>query len=1461
MICAPVQAQTVTANIVVGGVPGLAINPATNKIYLMNQTNGVTVLDGATNGTTTVTAGNTPIAAAVNPITNKIYAVNELSSNVTVIDGSTGATSTVAVGGTPVAVAVNPITNMVYVANNQGGTVTVIDGATNATSTVTVGTFPEAIAVNQVTNKVYVVNSGSSNVTVIDGATNATTSVYTGNNSANCGYNCAFVAVNPVTNKIYVINGLFAQISVIDGTANTATNVGVGDEPAAIAINPVTDKIYVTYLGDYVTNGGVNVIDGATNNATTVIDPNAIIPIGIAVDVVSNKVYVGNYSSNNVTVIDGASNNTTTLTDTKATGPQSIGVDPVTDKIYVGNSGSVTVIDGGTYGSSSVAVAGGPVAVNPVTDNIYVVNNSLGNVTVIDGTTSAQTTVTVTAAPVAIAVNPVTNKIYVVGNSVTVIDGASNATTNVSCTCSGSSTESIAVNPITNKIYVAVDTTGVFVIDGASNAVTSISNVDQSFAIAVNPVTNMIYFSNSNNNRVTAVNGTNNSPTTITVGSNPAGLAVNPVTNMIYVANNGSNNVTVINGANNSTATLTDPNGTSPAAVAVNPLTNMIYVLNAGEGGAILGSVTAIDGATNAVTNIAANINPIAIAVNDATNKIYAISNVPFASGDLLVIDGATNASWNISLPGGPSSVAVDPETGQLYIAGGSLSVFGEQNVQAIPLTTTITPLSNNQTTSTTPSFSFKATSTFTPTATTPDAVYFQVDTWGGAWIAATSGTGGEFTGTTGTLEPGFHILYAFATDGQDAGSTQGQGELGSDNSPIVGNIAAYGFLMSGTPVTAPGFSATPSPLGFGNQTQGTTSGAMTLTVTNNGTVNLTITTVVEGGTDMGDFSVGSDSCTSATVTAGSTCTVSVKFTPSIVGNESATLTFTDNAAGSPHVVNLTGTGTPLPVAVTTSSLPSGVVGIAYSQTLAASGGVTPYTWSISTGKLPAGLSLTASTGAISGSPTTAGTSNFTVKVTDSASDMATQSLTITINSVLAVTTASLPDGTAGTAYAQTLAATGGVTPYTWSVSKGTLPPGLSLAVGTGVISGTPTTAGTSDFTVKATDSASNAATQSLSITINAPAATASTTMLAASATSVAVGTSITLTATVTPASGTPTPTGTVTFKDGATTLGTGTLNASGIATYAASALAVGTHSITASYGGDSRNIASTSSPISVTVTSGATTTALSASATSLAVGSSVTFTATVTGASGVPAPTGTVTFMNGKTTLGTGTLNGSGVATYTTSALAAGSYSVTAAYAGDTNNASSTSSAVAVTVWPGPAAFTLSLNPANGSLNAGKDAVITVTVTSVNGFDAATSLACSDLPKDTSCTFSSSSITPSAGGTATSTLTIATDVKASSAALRAERSRPARLPFKGPIAIAGAFAAFLLLPLLGAKNRRLRRLLLTLSSAILIATLASIGMTSCGGGPTTPKGNYMIQVTATAGTLSESATYSLTVQ
>ncbi len=181
------------------------------------------------------------------------------------------------------------------------------------------------------------------------------------------------------------------------------------------------------------------------------------------------------------------------------------------------------------------------------------------------------------------------------------------------------------------------------------------------------------------------------------------------------------------------------------------------------------------------------------------------------------------------------------------------------------------------------------------------------------------------------------------------------------------------------------------------------------------------------------------------------------------------------------------------PLAITTTSLSGGTVGSAYSATLAATGGTTPYTWSISTGTLPAGLTLDPATGAITGTPSASGTTDFTVTATDSSSPAMTANQALSIDvapatvSPLAITTTSLSGGTVGSAYSATPAATGGTTPYTWSISTGTLPAGLTLDPATGAITGTPSASGTTDFTVTATDSSSPAMTanQALSIVVS----------------------------------------------------------------------------------------------------------------------------------------------------------------------------------------------------------------------------------------------------------------------------------------------------------------------------------------------------------------------------------------
>jgi len=174
------------------------------------------------------------------------------------------------------------------------------------------------------------------------------------------------------------------------------------------------------------------------------------------------------------------------------------------------------------------------------------------------------------------------------------------------------------------------------------------------------------------------------------------------------------------------------------------------------------------------------------------------------------------------------------------------------------------------------------------------------------------------------------------------------------------------------------------------------------------------------------------------------------------------------------------------PVTITTTSLPEGSEGQSYSAQLAASGGLPPYTWSITNGSLPPGLTL-ATSGAISGTPTTSGLFSFTVQAADSSSNTASAPLSLAVsNGRLMITTTQLPGGTQTVPYRATLGVMGGVPPYTWSIASGSLPSGLTLNSSSGVISGTPQSGGASNFTVEATDAIREDATAQLQITVHA---------------------------------------------------------------------------------------------------------------------------------------------------------------------------------------------------------------------------------------------------------------------------------------------------------------------------------------------------------------------------------------
>ncbi len=346
-------------------------------------------------------------------------------------------------------------------------------------------------------------------------------------------------------------------------------------------------------------------------------------------------------------------------------------------------------------------------------------------------------------------------------------------------------------------------------------------------------------------------------------------------------------------------------------------------------------------------------------------------------------------------------------------------------------------------------------------------------------------------------------------------------------------------------------------------------------------------------------------------------------------------------------------------------------------------------------------------------------------------------------------------------------------------------------------------------------------------------------------------GANVTFTAQVTGNPGSSIPTGTVIFLSGTTPLGSGTVDGTGKATFTINTLAPGGYAITAQYGGDSSNASSSSTAVTLNISGGVgsipTTTTLTANATTATVGAQVAFSAVVKPNSGSGVPTGTVSFLDGTSSLGSGTLDGTGTATFSTTSLAAGTHSITASYAGDAGNSASVSTAVSVTVQAAAPSFAISLSPTSTVMSGAGSTTTMVTVTPAGGFNQAVSFACSGLPANATCSFSPPTVTPS-GAAATTTLTIQTGVVS------------ALLPIAGGSALTLALGFFV--P--GLRRRGQLWLWVVLASTFGLAAGCGGGNGTVslgpGNGNNTPMGTSTVTITGTAGSLTQSAKFTLGV-
>ncbi len=459
-------------------------------------------------------------------------------------------------------------------------------------------------------------------------------------------------------------------------------------------------------------------------------------------------------------------------------------------------------------------------AVNPVTDKVYLANTAANTVTAYDAAAGTSTTIAVGAAPSFIAVNPATNRVYVDNAddaTLSVIDGATDTVTG---TFFIDAIGPMAVDPVANIVYI-VRLTGtgsdeVTFFNGADNtSYTIATNSFQPIAAAVNPATQTIYVAHyaTGDLRVisSAFNPNDDFPASVSLGtfSHPFAVAVNTVTNKVYVVTQDARGpIMVVDGADNSAVfpAVTPGHAQQPQALVVDPVANKAYAAFANE-------VIAIDGATNALTYIPidnAGSGAIALGLDASTHRVYAAT----ALGSLAVIDGDSNTVLSTEpIPAGTSAIGVNPLTGTQFLFDTALTTrtnSGGETAHPIPLTVAIHPLAGD-TSGPAGAITMDAASAFSPTALRVRSVYWRLDTKAGAWTAA-SGSG-PFTASFAGLAAGTHTLFAFAADGQDAPFA-----TGPQSNPLVGQLAAYTFTVTGAAKAAPAASLASSvnPSAFG---------------------------------------------------------------------------------------------------------------------------------------------------------------------------------------------------------------------------------------------------------------------------------------------------------------------------------------------------------------------------------------------------------------------------------------------------------------------------------------------------------------------------------------------------------------------------------------------------------------------------------------------------------------------
>jgi sugar lactone lactonase YvrE len=949
--------------------------------------------------------------------------------------------------------------------------------------------------------------------------------------------------------------------------------------------------------------------------------------------------------------------------------------------------------------------------------------------------------------------------------------------------------------------------------------------------------------------------------------SGPFNLALDGAGNM-YVGDYIGSNVTWIPaGGGAATVVALGTPGSIPAdeitGVAVDGAGNLFIgdyfnsrILVVTPGGVV--SVLSISGLSPALGH------PVALALDAAGNLYiadYTNGQIVRVSG--LVVVGSTSSGQGEAIATGTFSFAEDTLTGLTVDAQGNIYAAAQNYSSVVKVTAT----------GEASELSFPG---VTPAISDPQGV--AVDAMGNVYVVDADTNSSRIVRLTTA-----GVASVLGIGGLPAPSSLGSEGFGVTLDPS-GNLYIPDFINNRIVFV----NVSTAVLAFPNTDVGSASSPQAATVANLGDLPLIFATVPNYTVNFSEDGGDENLCAlSTSLAAGTLCDVSVAFTPQSAGSLSAGIVVTNNSlnlTATTQSVAVSGTGIAVAdaTAVAVSTNPTSVVlGQAITITAIVTDTTAGHTGTIPTGGVTFMDTVGSTTVSLNGgSAVTLNGSGMAILAGVTLAGAGTHTITANYVGVGGSFVASSNATTVAVAAAP-------ITPtITWTAPSGAIAYGTSLSgildasatSGSTMVAGTfaytatlaggspvtvtgATLLGAGSYTLAATFTPTDTTTYaSASGTVSLTVATATPAVaLMASGNPAVVATTITFTATVSSSAGTPS--GSVGFYDGTTLLGSGTL-ALGVAAYATSGLVVGAHSITAAYGGNSNFSALTSSVLTETVTVPATTTTattLTASPNPLADGQPATLTATVT-----PAPTGSpagiISFYSGTTLLGTGTLDASGVATFTTSSLVVGGDSITAVYPGNAGFAASTSSALSETV---NTAYTVTGPTTPVPVAPGGAATFNLTVPPLGGaFDSVVTLSATGLPPGATATFNPPTVTPGSVGAPT-ILTIQLATLAASGSPVRDIPANRRFPVNRGFPLPPFSLGFVLFGAVLGRKRIPRTLVLVLALASL--GVATSLLSGCGGGfsntPSTPAGNYSITVTGTSGSFQASTTVTLAVE